>query len=97
LRTHDRHKKEAQARFGANVEDLRQRAGLSLDALAERSQLDRADLNGILNGESEASASTAYRLAGALGVDPGDLFSGMGWPPPADSGDGYAIEEPKRH
>jgi transcriptional regulator with XRE-family HTH domain len=88
--------KEAQARFGANVEDLRQRAGLSLDGLAERSQLDRADLNGILNGDSEASASTAYRLAGALGVDPGDLFSGMGWTPPADGGNGYAIEKSKR-
>jgi transcriptional regulator with XRE-family HTH domain len=88
--------RNAQTRFGANVEELRRRAGLSLEALAERSQLDRADLAGILGGEIEARAGTVYLLAGALGVDPADLFDGMSWTPPADGGSGYAVDEPKR-
>jgi transcriptional regulator with XRE-family HTH domain len=84
---------EAQKRFGANVDDSRRRLGLSIEQLAERSKLDRDDLVKILNGEDEARASTVHRLAGALGVDPGDLFGGMRWVSPADGGTGYEIEE----
>jgi transcriptional regulator with XRE-family HTH domain len=80
--------REAQERFGANVEALRRRAGLSLDALAERSQLDLTDLTDILSGESEATATTVYRLAGALNANPTDLFRGMSWTPQADDGSG---------
>jgi transcriptional regulator with XRE-family HTH domain len=87
--------KEAQARFGANVEGLRQRRGLSLEALAERCQLGRGDLAEILSGEVEAGANTVYLLAGALRVEPGDLFQGMTWASPADGGSGYVIESPE--
>jgi transcriptional regulator with XRE-family HTH domain len=88
--------KQVQERFGANVETLRQRAGLSLDALAERSELDRQQLAEILSGDAEAGANTVYLLAGSLGVDPGYLFNGMSWAPPADGGDGYMVDEPKQ-
>jgi transcriptional regulator with XRE-family HTH domain len=87
----------AQARFGANVEGLRQHCGLSVEALAERTELGRDELTGILGGEVEARAGTVYLLAGALGVDPGDLFRGLSWAPPADGESGYAIEDPKSH
>ena len=87
--------REAQARFGANVKGLRQRRGMSLEELAKRCQLGREDLAEILSGEAEASANTVYLLAGALGVDPGDLFQGMTWASPADGGSGYVIENPK--
>jgi transcriptional regulator with XRE-family HTH domain len=87
--------REAQERFGANVEGLRQRRGMSVEALAELCQLDREEIAEILSGEAEASANTAYLLAGALDVDPADLFQGMTWVPPADGGSGYVIEDPK--
>ena len=87
--------KEAQARFGANVDCLRQRRGLSVEVLAERSELGRDELTGILSGKVEARTGTVYLLAGALGVDPGDLFQGMTWATPADGGSGYMIESPK--
>jgi transcriptional regulator with XRE-family HTH domain len=87
----------AQARFGANVEGLRQHRGLSVEVLAERSELGRDELTGILSGEVEARAGTVYLLAGALGVDPGDLFRGLSWAPPADGGSGYVVEDPKSH
>jgi transcriptional regulator with XRE-family HTH domain len=87
--------REAQARFGANVEALRQRRGMSVETLAERSELGQAELTEILSGQVEARAGTAYLLAGALGVDPGDLFRGMSWTPPADGGNGYVIDDLK--
>jgi transcriptional regulator with XRE-family HTH domain len=89
--------KEAQERFGANVEGLRQRRGMSVEALAERSQIGREDLAEILSGEAEATANTVYLLAGALDVDPSDLFGGLNWTPPADGGSGYVVEGPKSH
>jgi transcriptional regulator with XRE-family HTH domain len=89
--------REAQERFGANVEGLRQRRGMSVEALAELCQLDQKEIGELLSGETEASANTVYLLAGALGVDPADLFQGMTWVPPADGGSGYVIEDPKRH
>jgi transcriptional regulator with XRE-family HTH domain len=88
--------REVQERFGANVENLRQRAGLSIEALADRSQLDPDDLTRILNGETEASANAIYVLAGALGVEPADLFHGMSWSPPANGGRGYEVDSSKR-
>jgi transcriptional regulator with XRE-family HTH domain len=90
-------KREAQAleRFAANIENLRRSRGLSLDALAERSELGREELARILSGETEANAGTIYLLAGALGADPGDLLSGIAWVPPADGGSGYVIDDPK--
>ncbi|MCW2981571.1 MAG: hypothetical protein JWO14_3298 [Solirubrobacterales bacterium] len=87
--------KQVQERFGANVEGLRQRRGMSVEALAERSELARGNLTEILSGKAEASANTVYLLAGALGVTPGDLFQGMTWAPPAEGGSGYVIEDPK--
>jgi transcriptional regulator with XRE-family HTH domain len=86
--------RDAQARFGANVEDLRQRAGMSVEALAERSELDQDKLAEILSGEADASTNVVYLLAGALGVAPADLFEGMSWVPPADGGNGFAISDP---
>jgi transcriptional regulator with XRE-family HTH domain len=86
--------RDPQARFGANVEALRQRRGLSVKALAARSELGQDELTGILIGDVEVRAGTVYLLAGALGVDPGDLFDGMSWTPPVDGGEGYAIKDP---
>jgi transcriptional regulator with XRE-family HTH domain len=89
--------REAQERFGANVEGLRQRRGMSVEALAELCQLDQEEIAEILSGETEASANAVYLLAGALDVDPADLFQGMTWVPPADGGKGYAIDDSNRH
>jgi transcriptional regulator with XRE-family HTH domain len=89
-------KREAQARerFAANLESLRQGCGLSLDVLADRAELGDHELARILNGEIEVRAGTIYLLAGAPGVESGELFSGIAWVPPADEGDGYVIDDP---
>jgi transcriptional regulator with XRE-family HTH domain len=54
---------------------LRRRAGLSLEELADRSEIERGELDAILDGTVEARFDTISRLAGALRVDPGDLFN----------------------
>jgi transcriptional regulator with XRE-family HTH domain len=84
---------QARQRFAANLESLRESRGLSLDTLAERSELGREELARILSGETEANAEMIYLLAGALGAEPGDLFTGIAWVPPADGGSGYVIDD----
>ena len=87
---------QARERFAANVESLRQSRGLSLDALAQRAEIGDRDFTRILGCEVEAGAETVYLLAGALGVEPGELFIGISWVPPADGGDGFVISDPDR-
>jgi transcriptional regulator with XRE-family HTH domain len=86
--------RDARERFAANVERLRQRSGLSAEALAERSQVDPGEIEAIFRGDVEARAGTIYRLAGALGVEPEELFDGVAWVPPRDGGPGYVVEKP---
>jgi transcriptional regulator with XRE-family HTH domain len=83
--------REARERFAANIERLRRRDGLSVQALAERSRIDGRELEGILRGEGEAGYATIALLAGALGVEPGELFRGIRWIPSGE-GDGGRFE-----
>jgi transcriptional regulator with XRE-family HTH domain len=82
------------ARFAANVERLRQGSGLSLDQLASRSQIDRAELDAILSGEDEAQIEMIYLLAGALSVEPGLLLEGVEWIPGHDGAGEYRVRDP---
>jgi transcriptional regulator with XRE-family HTH domain len=70
--------RDARERFAANIERLRRRDGLSVEELAARSDLDEAELREILGAEREAAYGTIAALAGALGVEAGELFEGIG-------------------
>ena len=85
---------EARRRFAANVERLRTQRGYSLDQLAKRSQLGKAELEAILRGEREAHVDSIYRLAGSLDVTPGELYAGVAWIPDGEGGGEYRIDEP---
>jgi len=88
--------RDARERFAANVEGLRRKVGLSLGELASRSRVDSDELSRILSGETEARAGAIDMIAGALGVDPGELFRGISWAPPAEGRPGgYALEDPE--
>jgi transcriptional regulator with XRE-family HTH domain len=80
---------DARRHLAGIVERLRRERGYSLDRLAARSMIDRGDLDRILNGEVEADLGDIYLLAGALVVEPGRLFEGLRWTPPAAGGSGY--------
>jgi len=62
---------------------LRERRGLSLTALSERSGVSRSNISLIERGESSATATVLDKLAGALGVTLASLFeAGQGEPAP---------------
>ena len=85
----DEGQRRRRSRFASNVERLRRRAGLSLDEVAERAQIDREELDVLLRGDAEARVDTIYLLAGALEVEPGALFEGVVWLP----GEGYRVDD----
>ncbi|MBN9621965.1 MAG: helix-turn-helix transcriptional regulator [Actinobacteria bacterium] len=82
---------DARRHFAGTVERLRRERGYSLDTLAARSMIGRDGLDRILSCEVEADFSDFYLLSGALGVDPGRLFEGIRWTPPAAGGSGHEI------
>lgn len=64
------------ALVGATVRTLRERSGLSMRALATLAGISQPFLSTIERGLSTPSMATLYRIAGGLGVPPGDLLPG---------------------
>lgn len=62
------------ALVGGVVRALREQSGLSMRELAKRAGISQPFLSQIERGVSAPSMVTTYRLAGALGVAPGDLL-----------------------
>jgi transcriptional regulator with XRE-family HTH domain len=64
--------------FGANVRALREKKGVSQEALAELADLHRTYVGGIERGERNVSLLNIAYLARALDVPPAELMSGIG-------------------
>ena len=67
--------------FGRNLAHCRKRAKLSQEELAVRASLHRTAVGQLERGERVARVDTVVKLAGSLGIPPGELFDGMGWDP----------------
>lgn len=67
--------------FGRNLAYCRRRAKLSQEELAVRASLHRTAVGQLERGERVARVDTVIKLAGSLGIPPGDLLDGMGWDP----------------
>jgi transcriptional regulator with XRE-family HTH domain len=67
--------------FGRNLARCRRRAELSQEELAVRASLHRTAVGQLERGERVARVDTLIKLAGSLGIPPGDLLSGMNWDP----------------
>jgi transcriptional regulator with XRE-family HTH domain len=65
-------------RFGQRVRELRQRLGISQEALATRAGIHRTYMGGVERGERNISLKNIIRLANALNVRPHDLFDEPG-------------------
>ena len=63
-----------QKRFGERLRELRKQKGLSQEALASASDLDRTYIGGVERGERNISLINIHQLAQALDVEAGDLF-----------------------
>ncbi|MDX6601679.1 MAG: family transcriptional regulator, regulator of sulfur utilization [Solirubrobacterales bacterium] len=64
-------------RLGQNALRERRRIGVSQQALSSRASIDRNDVVDFEGGNRNFRVFTAVRLAGALGVDIAELFSGV--------------------
>ena len=62
------------AKFGRRVRELRTKAGLSQEALAELAGLHRTYIGGIERGERNVGLLNLVRLARALRVRPASLL-----------------------
>lgn len=61
--------------FGTKVRVLREAAGLSQEALAERAHLHRTYVGSLERGERNVAVLNLWMLAAALGCEPGELVN----------------------
>jgi transcriptional regulator with XRE-family HTH domain len=67
--------------FGANLANCRRQAKLSQEELAVMASLHRTAVGQLERGERVCRVDTLIKLAGSLGIPPGDLLDGMDWEP----------------
>lgn len=60
--------------LGGRIDRLRTRMGLSIEALACRSDLNKNTVNRIVRGVGQPHLGTFFKLCSALDVSPGDLM-----------------------
>jgi transcriptional regulator with XRE-family HTH domain len=80
-----------QVHLAANVRLLQESAGLSVVELAEVSGVRRIELERFLRGDEDVRLDVIDRLAKALGVQPGQLFSGVEWVPDGRGGGDFHV------
>jgi transcriptional regulator with XRE-family HTH domain len=74
------------------IEALRREHDLSIDDLARRAEMSPDDLRGFLAETPDIGVSAILRLAGALGVEPGELVGGIEWAPDGRGGGEYRVQ-----
>jgi transcriptional regulator with XRE-family HTH domain len=80
-------------RFAANLKAARKRAGLSQEEAAFRAGLHRTEIGLMETGKRLSRIGTLLKIAGALGVKPGELLVGMRWNPKEFSGGCWENDE----
>lgn len=68
-------------RFTENLIHHRKKAGLSQEALALNSSLNRTEIGQLERGNRLPRIDTLVKLAGGLGIGPCDLLDGIEWQP----------------
>jgi transcriptional regulator with XRE-family HTH domain len=67
--------------FGRNLLRARRRASLSQEEVNIRAGLHRTEVSQLERGHRVPRIDTLLKLAGALGVPPGELLDGISWSP----------------
>lgn len=65
---------DVRAQFGRRLKELRRAAGLTQEALADASDLNRTYVGSVERGERNVSLVNIHRLAAALNVPPEQLL-----------------------
>jgi transcriptional regulator with XRE-family HTH domain len=71
----------ASSAFGERMRELRARKGVSQDGLSHASGIHSTSVGRLERGGREPRLTTILKLAGALGVEPGELVNGLGRKP----------------
>jgi transcriptional regulator with XRE-family HTH domain len=67
--------------YGRNLRRIRKERGYSQEALAFRAEVHRTEVSLLERGKRDPGVNMTLRLAGALGVDPGELLAGAAFVP----------------
>lgn len=66
--------REILKRFGKHIEKLRQQKNLSFREVAQRCDVDHANIKKIENGQLDMTFLTVLELAKGLGIEPKELM-----------------------
>jgi transcriptional regulator with XRE-family HTH domain len=72
---------ELERSYGRNLRRIRRERGYSQEALAFRAEVHRTEISLLERGKRDPGVNMTLRLAGALGVDPGELLAGAAFVP----------------
>jgi transcriptional regulator with XRE-family HTH domain len=70
--------------FGEKVAEVRTKAGVSQDQLADWTSLDRTTISLLESGKRQPRLSTIIQIAGALDIRPCELIEGLSWTRPTE-------------
>lgn len=68
--------------LGSNMLRLREDVGLSQGEVGSRAALHSTAISMFERGQRSPGAHAIVKVAGALGIAPGELFEGIAWVPP---------------
>jgi transcriptional regulator with XRE-family HTH domain len=80
--------------FGRNLRRIRRERGFSQEALAFRAEVHRTEISLLERGRRDPGVNVTLRLAGALGVDPGELLVGAAFVPSEDGREAHFTYDP---
>jgi transcriptional regulator with XRE-family HTH domain len=67
--------------YGRNLRRIRRERGFSQEVLAFRAEVHRTEVSLLERGKRDPGVNMTLRLAGALGVNPGELLAGAAFVP----------------
>jgi len=85
---------ELALKFGQNLRRCRHAAGLSQEELGSRAALHRTEIGMLEHGQRVARIDTLIRIAGSMGVPPGELLEGIHWTVGHPKTGGFSFTDP---
>jgi transcriptional regulator with XRE-family HTH domain len=79
--------------FGQNLAAHRKEAGLSQEELGFRANLHRTEVGMLERGIRLPRIDTLIKVAGSLGVPPGELLKGLDWTPRSATTGAFRIDD----
>lgn len=68
---------DIKVRFGTRVREIRHQRGISQEALAHQSGIDRTYMTSVENGKRNISIENIEKILGGLEISFADFFTGM--------------------